>query len=57
MAIDEYAVLAPTLQLRGLDGVWPFDAPFMPNPITGNPNATHMMIGMKLGDLLSGGAP
>ena len=53
MGIDEDAVVAPDLKLRGLENLWIGDASVMPALTSGNINAACMMIGEKLGRQLN----
>ena len=46
------AVVGPELQVRGVDGLWVIDASVMPTLVTGNTNATVVMIGEKGADLV-----
>ena len=55
MGSDPGAVVAPDLKVNGLTNLWIADASIMPDLISGNTNATCMMIGMKLGRALAGG--
>ncbi|MDH3658939.1 MAG: GMC family oxidoreductase N-terminal domain-containing protein [Alphaproteobacteria bacterium] len=54
MGIDAMAVVDPTLEVRGLDNLCVADASIMPAMISGNTNATAIMIGEKASDLLLG---
>ncbi|MEM7043245.1 MAG: GMC family oxidoreductase N-terminal domain-containing protein [Pseudomonadota bacterium] len=52
MGNDPMAVVDPTLQVRGVDGLCVADASIMPTMISGNTNATSIMIGEKASDLI-----
>lgn len=52
MGVDELAVVAPDLRVRGVEGLRVADASIMPSIIGGNTNAPSMMIGDKAGDLV-----
>ena len=52
MGTDENAVVTPDLKVRGFDGLWVADASVFPDHISGNINATTLMIGEKAADLL-----
>ena len=52
MGTDTQAVVTPELQVRGVDGLWVIDASIMPTLVTGNTNATVLMIGEKGADLV-----
>lgn len=49
---DEDAVVSPDLRVRGTQGLWIAGASVFPAHITGNINATILMIGEKAADLL-----
>ena len=53
MGIDADAVVDPELKVRGVDGLWVIDASIMPTLVTGNTNATVVMIGEKGAELVS----
>ena len=52
MGIDADAVVDPELRVRGVDGLWVIDASIMPTLVTGNTNATVVMIGEKGAELV-----
>ena len=52
MGTDTGAVVDPELKVRGVDGLWVIDASVMPTLVTGNTNATVLMIGEKGADLV-----
>ncbi len=54
MGQDKMAVVDPLLQVRGIDNLHVADASIMPTMISGNTNATTIMIGEKASDLLIG---
>ena len=47
------AVVTPDLRVKGVDGLRVADASVMPDLISGNTNATAMIIGLKAADLIS----
>jgi choline dehydrogenase len=51
---DELAVVDPNLRVRGIDRLRIADASVMPTMISGNLNATAIMIGEKASDLILG---
>lgn len=55
MGNDENAVVTPDLRVRGTENLWVADASIMPDLISGNTNATCMLIGAKLGRQLARG--
>ncbi len=56
-ADDELAVCTPELRVRGVQNLRVIDASVMPNLISGNTNATAVVIGDKGADLVMGLAP
>lgn len=54
MGTDGLAVVDPKLKVHGLDGLRIADASIMPMMISGNTNATCIMIGEKAADLIRG---
>ena len=52
MGNDKDAVVDPGLKVRGVDGLWVIDASIMPTLVTGNTNATVVMIGEKGAELV-----
>ena len=52
MGVDERSVVKPDLRVRGTEGLWVADASIFPTHITGNINATVIMVGEKAADLL-----
>ena len=54
MGTDPMAVVDPALKVRGVDNLHVADASIMPTMISGNTNATSIMIGEKASDLLLG---
>lgn len=49
MGADPDQVTDPSLRVRGVDHLWIADASVMPFNVSGNTNASSMMIGFKLG--------
>ncbi|MDW6021117.1 GMC family oxidoreductase N-terminal domain-containing protein [Mesorhizobium sp. BAC0120] len=52
MGVDDRAVVAPDLRVRGVEGLWVADASIFPRHIAGNTNATAIMIGERAADLI-----
>jgi choline dehydrogenase len=52
MGVDDYAVVSPDLRVRGAERLWIADASVFPEHITGNINASVLMVGEKAADLL-----
>jgi choline dehydrogenase-like flavoprotein len=52
MGNDADAVVDPTLQLSGIDGLWVADASVMPRLVSGNTNAPSIMIGERAADFV-----
>ena len=57
MGTDAMAVVDATLKVRGIDNLRIADASIMPEMISGNTNATTVMIGEKASDLILGHRP
>ena len=54
MGVDEMAVVDPELKVYGIQGLRVIDASIMPLIITGNLNATTIMIAEKIADQIRG---
>lgn len=52
MGPDEASVVAPDLKVRGVDNLMVADASIFPQHLTGNINASVMMVGEKAADLI-----
>jgi choline dehydrogenase len=57
MGFDEMAVVDGEGRVHGLEGLRVVDASIMPQIITGNLNATTIMIGEKIADAIRGREP
>ena len=54
MGYDEMSVVDGEGRVHGLEGLRVVDASIMPQIITGNLNATTIMIGEKIADMIRG---
>jgi len=52
LGTDADAVVAPDLRVHGVERLWVADASIFPSHISGNINATTMMVGEKASDIL-----
>ena len=57
MGADDGAVVRPDLRLRGIDGLRVVDASVMPAIISGNTNATVLVVAEKAAEYMLGRAP
>jgi choline dehydrogenase len=54
IGVDSHAVVDPSLRVYGIERLRVADASVMPAMVSGNLNATAIMIGEKASDLISG---
>ena len=54
MGVDQMAVVAPDLRVRGVEALRVCDSSIMPQLVSSNTNAPSMMIGEKASDLIRG---
>jgi choline dehydrogenase len=54
MGVDRMAVVDPSVRVRGIENLRVIDGSIIPSMISGNTNATCMMIGRKGADLILG---
>ena len=56
MGSDEWAVVDPSLRVRGIDGLRVCDSSVMPSLVSSNTNAASIIIGEKAADIIKGNA-